>query len=57
MWDSTKNKKLQKLIGNDGITGEIYEDPKHIEIQIIGDHRGKAVIYQKIVLYKTTPKK
>ena len=32
--------------GNDGMYMEKFiEDPRHIEIQIIGDHRGKAVSF------------
>ena len=41
-WDSAKQ-EAKAAFGNDGMYMEKFiEDPRHIEIQIIGDHRGKA---------------
>ena len=41
-WDSAKQ-EAKAAFGNDGMYLEKFiEDPRHIEIQIIGDHRGKA---------------
>ena len=46
--------EVKAAFGNDGMYMEKFiEDPRHIEIQIIGDHRGKQLIYLKeIVLYR-----
>ena len=41
-WNSAKQ-EAKAAFGNDGMYMEKFiEDPRHIEIQIIGDHRGKA---------------
>ena len=41
-WDSAKQ-EAKAAFGNDGMYMEKFiEDPRHIEIQIIGDQRGKA---------------
>ena len=41
-WSSAKQ-EAKAAFGNDGMYMEKFiEDPRHIEIQIIGDHRGKA---------------
>ena len=41
-WDSAKQ-EAKAAFGNDGMYMEKFiEDPRHIEIQIIGDYRGKA---------------
>ena len=41
-WDSARQES-KAAFGNDGMYMEKFiEDPRHIEIQIIGDHRGKA---------------
>ena len=41
-WDSAKQES-KAAFGNDDMYMEKFiEDPRHIEIQIIGDHRGKA---------------
>ena len=42
LWDSAKQ-EAKAAFGNDGMYMEKFiEDPRHIEIQIIGDQRGKA---------------
>jgi acetyl-CoA carboxylase biotin carboxylase subunit len=41
-WNSARQ-EAKAAFGNDGMYMEKFiEDPRHIEIQIIGDHRGKA---------------
>ena len=41
-WDSARQES-KAAFGNDGMYMEKFiEDPRHIEIQIIGDYRGKA---------------
>ena len=41
-WDKVKQ-EAKAAFGNDGMYMEKFiEDPRHIEIQIIGDQRGKA---------------
>ena len=41
-WDSARQESAAAF-GNDGMYMEKFiEDPRHIEIQIIGDSRGKA---------------
>ena len=38
-----QDKKLFAALGNDGMYMEKFiEDPRHIEIQIIGDHRWES---------------
>ena len=46
-WDSAKQ-EAKAAFGNDGMYMEKFiEDPRHIEIQIIGDQEEKQLIYQK----------
>ena len=55
----TRAKQELQTFGNDGMYMEKFiEDPRHIEIQIIGDHRGKAwLIYlRETVLYRDDTK-
>jgi acetyl-CoA carboxylase biotin carboxylase subunit len=42
MWDDARQESANAF-GNDGLYLEKFvEEPRHIEIQIVGDHRGKA---------------
>ena len=41
-WDSAKQESKAAFANDDMYMEKFIEDPRHIEIQIIGDHRGKA---------------
>lgn len=41
-WDSAKQESKAAFANDDMYIEKFIEDPRHIEIQIIGDHRGKA---------------
>ena len=56
-WDSARQ-EAKAAFGNDDMYMEkLIEEPRHIEIQIVGDSYGKHVTYQKeIALYKDVTK-
>jgi len=51
-WDSARQESKAAFGNDDMYMEKLIEEPRHIEIQIVGDSKEKHVIYQKeIVLF------